>query len=142
MRVRDLRLALEQIRDVFDGGGAVAQARDLQRVADMLAKNDGADLTSYLDDVRSKLQPATPERYVEALRNAGFDEDKFKAVIADMRADRNLDKDGVHSVGEGYGVIRLSGRGKDSLIDSIEKHFYWLVYNRDADEMAKRATPW
>ncbi len=105
------------------------------------------DLDELLEEIREKLDPAIRKhqdinRYVERLKSAGHDEAKFHAALQLIKNDKAIDKDDVLQIARTYGVIRISGKSKPSYIESLDKHFCWRLYNRDADEMAKRATPW
>lgn len=83
-----------------------------------------------------------PASYADQLKAADFDESAFKAVLADLAQDASIKKAEAAEIARDYGVIRLETRSKAAIMESIEKHFYWMLYNREANEMAKRATPW
>lgn len=145
MRVSELRSAIEGIRRLFDAGGAASAGKDLGKVSELLSAQNDRDLDDYLGEVKVKLAPPPPpsaELHLARLKDAGFDESRFNAALASLRADKKLSKPTLEALASDYGVIRLSKNSKPAIIESIEKHFYWTLNNRDADALARRATPW
>lgn len=149
MRVDEIRAALENVRQVLAAGGAAAAERDLKRLVDQLAANGDRDLDQYVAEVREAISEAkagpdaaSVETAVGWLKDAGFDEAAFKAALKKIEDATAIKKDAALLIAQGYGVIRINSRSRASIIESIDKHFYWALYQRDADEMAKRATPW
>lgn len=147
MRVRELQSALAEIKGVFAAAGASAAERDLEAVLSLLADEGDRDLEAYLKEVREQLG-GSPRRessvsdLTARLIAAGLDEAKFKVVLSQIVQDATLGKAEVQDIAKQYGVIRLNTRSRAAIIESIEKHFYWMLINHDADAMAKRATPW
>lgn len=147
MRIEDLEKALQEIRAIFAASGDKKSEADLTLLVDYIHRQANRDLPDVLREIREKLDPKAAHRiavaqHVSDLREAGLDEAKFRPALADLKTDKAMDKKDVLEIATEYGVIRITGKSRDSYIDSIEKHFYWALYNRDADAMAKRATPW
>jgi len=148
MRADQLGAVLRDVEGVLTSAGAGSAGADIAALAEYLEHQGARDADEVIAEIKEKLDPATAIRlavagHVERLKAAGFDETAFKSAFASLKADATLRKpDDLLQVLKGYGVIRISGRTQKSYLDSLEKHFYWLLYNRDADAMAGRATPW
>jgi hypothetical protein len=147
MRLKELQSALAEIRDVFAAGGSSTAERDLDAVLSLLASEPDRDLGAYLAEIRNvlngKRHPSSSASELAAtLIAAGLDEEKFKTALATISADQAIGKQEMLDLAKTYGVIRLNARSRSTILESIEKHFYWMLINRDADNMAKRATPW
>lgn len=149
MQAGQLREVLEEVRRLFATGGAAAVERDLGRLAELLEGHETKELEAYLaelarhvDAVVAKPADKTALDYASRFEQAGLDEARFKSLVRSMRDDPKVSKEVALAVAKSVGVIRLNTKSRASAIESIEKHLYWLLYNRDADSMAKRATPW
>ena len=147
MRAEQLKVALDEIREIFAAAGLATATSDFARLAAYVEKQGDRDLDDVLSEIREKLDPTASKRvavaqHVGRLTQAGLDEPKFRSALSQLRTDLTLDKQDVLQVLKDYGVIRISGKSRDDLLESLDKYFYWLLYNRDADAMAKRATPW
>jgi hypothetical protein len=78
---------------------------------------------------------------VRRLKDAGLTEQKFVAVFASLEADRKIKKPELIKIAEGYtGSADLRANAK-KLLKHIKTHFYAKLCERDANELAKRATP-
>ncbi|MFY9642872.1 MAG: hypothetical protein WCD20_20405 [Rhodomicrobium sp.] len=147
MRADRLKHAIQDIRSILGSAGATAAETDFAKLEEFIELNGDRDLDELLAEVRAKLDPAQKKQeaiaqYLDKLQSSGFDEAKFHGALQAIKNDKTFDKDDVLLIAKAYGVIRISGKSKSSYIESIDKHFFWRLYNRDADEMAKRATPW
>ena len=147
MRANELKDSLFEIRDIFASAGISAAENDVARLAEYIEQQGDRDLDEVLAEIREKLDPSAGKRkicsrHVENLKSAGLDESRFHAALKNLRDDKVLDKNDILQILKDYGVIRIGGKSRDSFLESLDKHFYWLLYNRDADAMAKRATPW
>lgn len=144
MRVNELKEAIENVRAVLAAGGAGTAERDLARLIDLLAAQGDKDLDTYISEVKAVLDPKGPDvgLFIARLKSAGDDEKVFKSTLDEIAKAPAIKKPEALKIAQGYGVIRLNERSKASIVESIEKHFYWSLYQRDADAMAKRATPW
>lgn len=147
MRTDELKTALLELREIFAASGDSKSEGDLTKLAEYFERQSNRDLAEVLREIRDKLDPSSARRiaiahHVDQLREAGFEEAKFRLALAELKVDKALDKNDILKIATEYGVIRISGKSRDSYLESIEKHFYWVLYNHDADAMAKRATPW
>jgi hypothetical protein len=144
MRVRDLRATLEGIRSIFKAAEAPAQEKAIGKVASALQANDDAPLESYLEEVERRAADATAplaEQFGRRLSLAELDEEKFKAVIAEMRQNRKLKKTDVQKIAAAYTGSFDRRASVEGLLDAIESAFYAKLYDRDARKIAGRANP-
>lgn len=135
MRVRDLRKIVQDIARVFEVSGATKQYAAISKVGDALQPHDGWDLDAYLDGVEGQLS------YVRRLKSAGLTEHKFVAVFASLEADKRIKKPELIKIAEGYTGSADHRANAKKLLKHIKTHFYAKLYERDANELAKRATP-
>ena len=147
MRADQLKNNLLEIKGIFSAAGVALAENDVAKLAEYFERQGERDLDEVLEEITAKLDPTVGRRlaiaaHIEALKMAALDETRFQAALNALRTDRSLDKLDVLQVLQGYGVIRISGKSRDAYLESLDKHFYWLLYNRDADAMAQRATPW
>ena len=150
MRADQLSKTLLEIKGIFSAAGLPAIEKDVATLAEYIGQQGDRDVDHVLAEIKAKLDPAAKPAvgsgqiagHIEALKNAGLDEARFRSALGSLRADKALDKQDVLQVLQGFGVIRINGKSRDAYLESLDKHFYWLLYNRDADAMAERATPW
>jgi hypothetical protein len=147
MRATELMRPLEEIRETFIAAGLAVPAKEIADVISVLEAHGDRKLDEILQEISARLDPAAQRqlvcaKHVKALRAAKFDEPTFRRALESLRGDKSADKADVLQIAKDYGVIRMSGKSRDGYLESIDKYFYWALYNRDADEMAKRATPW
>jgi hypothetical protein len=144
MRVRDLRSILGDIQRVFKASGAKKQETAFTKLSVTLEAQDGRDLDSYLKAVEDEIQADSLPRattYLRLLDEIGFDEPAFRDFIEKLEQDRSLPKNELIAVVEGYaGSADRRGTAK-KLIKQLSAKFYAKLYERDANELAKRATP-
>ena len=57
MHVKDLRVALQEIEEVFAAAGAKPVQKDLASVLELFNDNDHLDLSAFLDDLRESSPP-------------------------------------------------------------------------------------
>jgi hypothetical protein len=144
MRVEEIKTAIENLRDILAAGGAKSAEADLSRLIELLAAQGDKDLDQYVNEVRGILEPKPEcvDSFVGRLKSAREDEGLFKAALADIAKAKLIKKPEAVEIAKRYGVIRIDQKSKASVIASIEKYFYWMLYQRDAGAMAQRATPW
>jgi hypothetical protein len=147
MRAEQLKLALLEIKGLFTAAGVAAVEKDMDTIADYVGRDGSRNVDQLISEIRAKLDPSVSKavriaQHVASLKEAGLQEQSFHAAIDGLRMDKSMDKTDVLKVLQAFGVIRINGKSRESYIESLDKHFYWLLYNRDADAMAQRATPW
>jgi hypothetical protein len=144
MRVRDLRSVLRDIQRVFKVSGAKTQETAFAKLSETLRVQDGRDLATCLKAIEDKIEGASlPQAamYLRRLDEIGFDENAFIALLARLEKDRTLGKSDLITIVERYtGSADRRGTIK-KLIKQLRAHFYAKLYERDANELAKRATP-
>jgi hypothetical protein len=145
MRVNEIKDAIENIRAILAAGGAASAERDLAKLIELLSAEGNRDLDEYIAEVKATLLQSTSldiAAWVQRLKTAGVDEKAFKAALAEIANSDTIKRPEALEIAKGYGVIRINAKSKASIVESIEKHFYWTLYQRDANALAKRATPW
>jgi hypothetical protein len=146
MRVRDLRAVLQGLERIFAVAGAKTQRAAVGNVADALprGRDQEQDLTHYLKRVEEEIagNAASPsEKYLRQLREAGLAEHDFLAVLNSIEADKSLKKADLLAIAEGYAGSVGRKASVKNLLKHISTRFYTKLYERDANELAKRATP-
>jgi hypothetical protein len=135
MRVRDLRKIVQDIARVFEVAGATKQHAAISKVVAALQPHDGRALDAYLDAVEGQLS------YARRLKDAGLTERKFIAVFTSLEADKKIKKPELIKIAEEYTGSADHTATAKKLLKHIKTHFYAKLYERDANELAKRATP-
>jgi hypothetical protein len=145
MRVRDLRLVIDEVRRIFTVSGAKSQESGLAQVSAALEQHDDQALDAYLEQVRqsapSSLASPRVAESTRRLAEASLDEGLFLKVLADLNADKSLKKADLQKIVEAYTGSFDSRANASKLIDAIRRAFYKKLYERDARELARRATP-
>lgn len=139
MRVRDLRQILQGIERVFKVSGAKSQHAKISKVAAALEQHDHRDLGTYLKAVETELDSSAG--YTRRLLEAGLREAAFKMVFGALEGDRQIKKADLVRIAEGYTGSADRKAAAKKLLKHIRTHFYTKLYERDANELAKRATP-
>lgn len=142
-----LSKTIQEIKEIFSAAGIPAAESDFQQLAAYIEQKGDTEIGALFDEMRTRLDPALQKKiianqHLAAIKAADLEPAKFKAALDSLGRDPMLDKNDVLQIAKAYGVIRIAGKSKASYVESIDKHFYWMLYNRDADAMAKRATPW
>jgi hypothetical protein len=147
MKTSEIKRPLIEAKEVLAAGGALAAAKDIDALLTLVDDHADMDFDQFLVKVKHKLDPAAlraPLRsaYVKMLQDAKLDEVLFTTVLSKLTSDEQLDKTDILAIAKDYGVIRITGKSKAAYLDSIERYFHWMLYNEDANDMARRATPW
>jgi hypothetical protein len=144
MRVGDLRTILKDLERLFGISGARSQETAVARVADALPSDQDHDLHSYLKTVQQEIAEdakSAAERYVLGLQQAGLDEKAFASIFSALEIDKKVKRAELLKIAEDYtGSVDRKAPAK-KLLKHIKAHFYTKLYERDANELAKRATP-
>ena len=143
MHVKDLRVALEEIEEVFDAAGAKPVQKDLASVVELLKDNDQLELPSFLEELRRRLadKPEVGD-WVRRLNDAQLNDASFLQVFSEL-GKSPCTKAELLTIAEGYtrGKLKANTPKKD-LLEAIKSEFYGRVYDRDADKMGEGVTPW
>jgi len=146
MRVRDLRAVLEDLGRIFGASGARKQHVAITQVAEALPAAKGSDqdiglyLTTLEEELADDFAPASV-KYLRKLKEAGLVEQAFLATLNLIETDRQIKKVDLLAIAEGYTGSSDRKASAKKLLSHIKGHFYKRLYERDANELAKRATP-
>jgi hypothetical protein len=145
MHVKDLRAALQEIEEIFAAAGARALQEDLSSVIELLAEKDELELPAFLEVLKNTLSgrlPDTPNEWLRRLSEVELNEAVFLKVFSEL-AEAPCTKAQLVSIAESYtGTKVKSKQSKRDLLEAIKSEFYGRLYDRDADKIAERATPW
>jgi len=145
MRGHQLREILSDIRDAISGSGGAKQAEAIDRIQSALADLDHCpanDVVNRVDAaVASVTQPAWEAKLAQ-LQSAGLDEVEFLKRLDEIVTDKSIKKADLLQIAQAYVGYADKKASASKLADAIKTRFYGKIYDRDADEMAKRATPW
>jgi hypothetical protein len=86
-------------------------------------------------------KPAWQAR-LDALHDAGIAEQAFLRAFDDLRNDHAIKKPDLIKIAEAYVGFVEKKSSVERIFDAIKTRFYGKLYDHDANEMAKRATPW
>jgi len=139
MHVRDLEVALGDIKTLLEASGAIRQAQDIANVLESIEGRSEQELTEFLGSLRDELSPVL--KHVTQLRTAGLDEAQFQAAFSALK-EAKLQKPMLLQIAEKFIGSVDTSLPKDKILKAISTHFFVRVYERDSREMAKRATPW
>ena len=144
MRVRDLRGAFDEVRTIFKSAGAKPQEKAFEQLSSALAAHDDVPVETYFSNLRGAAEEAAApveQRYAKRLADAGLNETAFLAVFSEIQADKKLKKPVLQKIAKAYVGSFDKRASAPKLIDEIKLAFYTKVYERDARDMARRATP-
>jgi NurA-like 5'-3' nuclease len=145
MRGHQFRNLLADIRNVVGVAGSKKHVEALQSAETALSQFDNVSvdtIVSRVETVVSDLTKPSWAKRLQQLEDAGVSEADFLRAFDELRQDRTVKKPEllkIASVYVGYADKKLSS---DKLLEAIKTRFFAKVYDRDANEMAKRATPW
>ncbi len=155
MKVKELQIALQDIANVLEVAGTKSIQKDFQGILKLLDGADEQDLDLFLQDLESNLVAALKQsktkkspsfdkalvlNYTQKLHDADMDDKIFAQIVAEMKDDKNLHKAELVEIASLYKARPASTITK--LHQSIRTKFYERIYDRDATEMARQATPW
>ncbi|MCF6199779.1 MAG: hypothetical protein L3J67_10380 [Hyphomicrobiaceae bacterium] len=158
MKVKELRSALMELEALFEIGGTKAIKTDLCSLINFLESVDDMPLDDFFDELKAeieKISSSGKERaksapvkldeqaisyYTTELEKSQDDEAQFLVILAQMDADSRVRKVELAKISERFGDS--SAKTVTKMLQSIKTRFYEKVYDRDANAMARRATPW
>jgi hypothetical protein len=145
MRGHDLREILADIRNAVGISGGAKYAEAIAATEAAVASHDNAQLDQLIASVdtavASLTKPAWQAR-LDDLRDAGISEQAFLHAFGELRNDHSIKKLDLFKIAEGYVGFVEKKSSSEKLLDAIKTRFYGKLYDHDANEMAKRATPW
>ncbi|MEL6288243.1 MAG: hypothetical protein AAFQ35_05620 [Pseudomonadota bacterium] len=147
MKATDLKSVLSDLADIFRAGGGNSSATDVELLADRIDTSCDRSADAALDLLEAELleispTPATPERYIVALHEAGLSESAFLKVFAQIKNDKSIKKADAIEIMKGYAGEYKRAKTKSDAIESIERRFTELVYDDNAHRQAANTTPW
>ena len=156
MKVRELRSALVELETLFEVGGTKAIKTDLASLIKFLESADNMHLEDFFDELEIELRNITKRPnttkmpiklneevvsyYIEALEKSYDDEANFLSILTQMDADNRIRKMELSKISERFGDT--SAKTVAKMLQSIKTRYYEKIYDRDANAMARRATPW
>lgn len=145
MRGQHLRELLAKVTETLHASGAPKQGQAFGELTDALEQFDALELKAVFDQVEASAASAVAPAWLghlDALKAAELDEKMFLEAISALEEDKSIKKsDLVKIVAEYVGSVDRKV-GVEGLHRAIRSRFYNALNARDANEMAKRATPW
>jgi hypothetical protein len=145
MRGHDLRGILSDIRGAVDASGGAKHADAIATTEIAIAEHGDTSLDQLLGNVASVVASLTRPAWMarlDQLRGAGVSEQAFLTALDELRNDLTIKKPDLVKIAEGYVGFVEKKLSNERLLDAIKTRFYGKLYDHDANEMAKRATPW
>ena len=145
MRGHQLREILNDIRTAISGSGGTKHADALDRIQSALADLDHApagDVISRVESAATTISSPPWSLKLSQLQGVGLNEAAFLKLIEEISADKSLKKADLLQITQAYVGYADKKASSAKMIDAIKTRFYGKIYDRDADIMAKRATPW
>ena len=145
MRGHQLREILNDIRNAVGASGGSKHAEVIDQLQSALTDLDNAaipDLVGQVEAAVAALSQEPWEAKLKQLQQAGLSEPDFCRALDEIRSDKAVKKSDRIKIAEAYVGYAEKKASSDKLVDAIKTRFYGKIYDRDANEMAKRATPW
>jgi hypothetical protein len=111
MKVRELRLILQRLQEVFSSAGSRQPTRDLEIVVEVLGGSEDKTVERFVSEAKSLLDPDRPRpkppptpneiaitRYVRKLLDASDDREAFEALLEALRTDERIGKDELFAI--------------------------------------------
>lgn len=156
MKVKELQNSLQDLAEVLELAGTKAVNSDVANILNLLDGEEEEELEDFLSQLEERLTAALKktsaksqvtninrdvvDHYVVRLLDAAMDEQKFSSIATELKNDPQVRKPELAEIAKGYTarpVNTVSGLHK-----AIQTRFYERIYDRDATDMARRATPW
>lgn len=154
MEVRELCEILEQLRIMHDSEGAKTQARDFQKVLDILDGHEDETVVEFVQNTRQLLAAPTPSRkknqvdevnvrrYIESLKNTGSDRPAFEAAFNSLKNDSKMRKAELVEVARGYTGYEMSYKTRKHALDDIRAKFTEIARQEARSSIIDKITPW
>jgi hypothetical protein len=145
VRGQNLREILTHIGKAVGVAGASKHADAISSISDALADHDEDHVDAVVEHVAEKVASLTLptwQRRLDEIKAAGISEAKFLSAFDALMLDKSLKKNDIVKIAEAYVGFVDKKHSVDRVLDSIKTRFYGKLYDHDANEMAKRATPW
>lgn len=144
MRGIEVSKVLADIETVLESASASPRREAVRELMNLVAHD-----TRSIDDIAKSLERSAQEsikpvyqQYLEELLAAEYDEKLFLEVFGRLSKDKAVKKSDVLKIALSYGRHRSLTGSVDKLLQDVRTSFYERVYERDAQLMAKRATPY
>lgn len=144
MKVGELRLILDQLRQLYASAGASGPGKDLKALIDVLDLRAGESVDTFVADIKLRLRAGPSKKaqrsgkaggtaaplnegaigsYVAQLNAAGTDRQVFDAVFAKMTADKALRLAELTEIAHRYSGGVAKHKSVASAHDGISKAF-------------------
>ena len=156
MKVHELRSALVELETLFEVGGTKAIKTDLASLIKFLESADDMPVEEFFAELEAELKnisihPRSSRQavvlnekavsfYCDELEKSYDDEAKFISILNELNSDSRIRKIELSKIAERFGDS--SAKTVSKMLQSIKTHYYEKIYDRDANAMARRATPW
>ena len=155
MKVKELQKSLQDVANVLELAGTKAVRNDLANVLKLLDGAEELELDVFLSLLEERMAAALKKTgarskaninrevvdlYVARLQQAAMDEKSFSALAAELKNDPKVRKAELSEIAKGYNAPLANTVA--GLHKAIQTRFYERIYDRDATDMARRATPW
>jgi len=159
MKVGDLKKSLEDMAAILEVGGTKTARDDMASILSLLEGAEDQELDEFLASLEKRMAEALKKtrarsrasraqkvddelvsHYAGRLKAAEMDEASFKAIAAELKNDPRVRKAELAAIAREYDA--LPAKTVAGLHKAIQTRFYERIYDRDATEMARRATPW
>jgi hypothetical protein len=140
-----LRDLLIDIKNAINASGSPRHAAAVDQLQAALSEHDElpiSDVAQRVEATIAKLTASNWEFRLNELVRADLSEPAFLKALDELRCDKSVNKGDMHKIAEAYVGFSNKGASREKLLDAIKSRFYGKIYDRDANEMAKRATPW
>ena len=144
MRTAELCTIIDDMHEVLRAAGSDDAAASLSELANALRAIKVDDADAAIDGVRGILEHLTlppAMRYATRLAEVEFNEAAFLSVWREINHDRELKKPDLQAILRAYQGKFDRKATLTRLKDDLKRAFYTKLYDRDAQQMANRATP-
>lgn len=137
MKVAELRTILEEVQAIHKASGSNKPAKDFADFISLLDGYEDQSVSEFLATLGTLLKTASGKGanndklpdvqlvafFVERLRNAGTDEDKFEPVHAELGADKRVRIQEMNAIAHGYIQGREKWPSRAAGYQAIKKKF-------------------
>jgi hypothetical protein len=145
MRGPQFRELLADIRQALGSAGAKTQVESLKRTEQAIASLGDLDADEAIRRIEVAVDNVSAplwQKRLQQIEAAELSEQEFSRALSELQADKAIKKMDLARIAEAYVGFADKKASSAVLLDSIKTRFYSKIYDRDANAMAKRATPW
>jgi type IV secretory pathway VirJ component len=131
MNIQSLKDVLASLSDALEAAKAKNASSEIKEIASLFPEGSETSALDAITAIEGRLENEKAEArdsYANRLKAAGTSKDAFSKVLAELNADKVMDRDDISSIAEAYIGAGKRWRSRRAVLQSIQEKFSERVY--------------